>query len=73
MQQRVCHGHGQQVLFELHRHAHTLQRDFFRDEDDRYRIGRVLTEVDVRETKLVGERLGNLLLGGEIHAHEDRA
>ena len=30
-------------------------------------------EADVREPELVGERLGDLLFGGEVQAYEDRA
>ena len=36
-------------------------------------VGRRFAEIEVRETQLVGEGLGDLTLGGEVEAHEDRA
>ncbi len=44
--------------------------DVFRNQDDGRRIGRVLGQIDVRKPELMGQRLGNLLLGGEVHPHE---
>src|SRR5262249_9044334 len=68
--QRIRHRHGEQVLFEPHRHADALQGDVFRDEDDGAGIGRLVRETDVRETELIRERFGDLLLGGQVEADE---
>ena len=72
-QQRVGHGHCQQILFELDGNAHALERNFFGNEDDCGRLGWIFAEIDVRKAELIGERFGNLFLGGEIHAHEHGA
>jgi len=68
--QRIGHCHGKKVLLEPHRHAHSLERHIFRDQDHRGRIGRVLNEVAVGEAELEGERFGDLLFRGEVHPHE---
>ena len=72
-QQRIGHRHRQQVLLETDGDAHALERDFLGNQDDGGRIGRVLGEVDVRESELERERLRDLLFGREVHAHEHDA
>jgi hypothetical protein len=72
-QQRVGHRHGEQVLLEANGNAGTLERDLLGDERDDGGVGRILREVEIREAQLVGERLGDLALGGQIEAHEHRA
>ena len=72
-QQRIGHRHGQEVLLEADRDADALERDFFGNQNDRGGLGRVLGEVDVRESQLERERLGDLLLGREVHAYEHDA
>jgi hypothetical protein len=69
-EQRVGHGHGEQVLFEPNRDAHPLQRHFLCNQNNRLGIRRILSEVDVWKPELEGERLRNLLLGGEIQPDE---
>ena len=71
-EQRIRHRDRQQVLFELDRDADALERDVFRDEDDRGRVGRLVAEADVGKAELVGERLGDLFFGREVEADEDR-
>ena len=51
-QQRIGHRDRQQVLLEPDRDADALERDFFRNQDDRRGIGRILGEVDVGEAEL---------------------
>ena len=41
--------------------------------DDRRRVGRIFGEIDVREAKLMRQRLGDLLFGGEVHPYEHGA
>ena len=72
-EQRIRHRHRQQVLLEADGDADALERDFFRNQNDGGRIGRVFGEVDVRKAELEGEGLRDLLLGREIHAHEHHA
>ena len=72
-EQRIRHRDGQQVLLEPDRDADALERDVLRNQDDRGRIGRLVGEADVRETQLVGERLGDLFFGREVQADEDGA
>src|SRR5205085_2886511 len=53
--------------------ADALQRDFLGDQNDRRGIRRVFREVDVRESELERERLGDLLFRRQVHAYEDDA
>lgn len=71
-QERVRHRHREQVLLESHGDAHAFERDFLGNEDDRGGVGRILTKARAWETELIRERLGDLLFGGEVQAHEDR-
>ena len=72
-QQRIGHRDRQQVLLEADGHAHALQRDFFGNQDDRGRVGRVLGQIDVRKPELERQRLRDLLFSREVHAHENDA
>ncbi len=72
-QKWIGHGNGQHIFLEADGHAHAPQRHFLGDQHDSRRVGRILCEVDVGETELERERLRNLFVGREIHAHEHHA
>ena len=72
-EQRVGHRDGQQVLFQADGHADALERDVFGDQDDGGGVGRVLGEVDVRESELKCQRFRDLFFSREVHAHENDA
>ena len=72
-EQRVGHRDGQQVFLELDRDADALEGDLFRNEDDGGGIGRLVAQARIGKPELVGERLGDLLLGREVQTYEDRA
>ena len=69
-QQRVGHRDRQEVLLDRDGDAGALERNVLRDEDDSGRVGRVLGEVDVCKPELVGERLRDLPLRGQVHPDE---
>jgi hypothetical protein len=71
--ERIRHRDRQQVLLEADRHAHTFERNFLRYQDDRDRIGRVFSQVDVRKPQLQGKCLRNLFFRRQIHPDEDDA
>ena len=50
-----------------------LMETSFGNQHDGRGVGRVLGKVHVREAQLVGQRLGDLLFGGEVHPYEHRA
>ena len=71
-EQRIRHRDREQVLLDGDRDARALERDVLRNEDDRRGVRSVFRQVDVRKTELIGERLRDLAIGGEIHAHQYR-
>ena len=71
-QERVGHRDGEQVLVEANGDARSLERDVLGDQRDDVGVGRILSEVEVRETELVGKGLGDLAFGGEVEADEYR-
>ena len=72
-EQRIGHRDCEQVFLQLQRDAGPLERDVLRDQTDDGRVGRVFGEIDVGEPELVGERLGDLSLRGEIQPDEHHA
>ena len=70
-EERIGHRDRQQVLFQPDGDAHTLERNLFGNQNNSRRIGRVLGEVDVRESELERQRLRDLLFSREVHAHEN--
>ncbi len=72
-EQRIGHRHGEEVLLQTDGDTHALLRNFFRDQNDGGRLGRILCEVDVRKAELEGERFRDLLFGRQVHTYKDNA
>jgi hypothetical protein len=69
-EQRIGHRHRQQVFFKGRGDTDALEGDFFGNQDDRGRVGRVFGQVDVRKPQLEGQRLRDVFLGREVQAYE---